>query len=81
MNNLMGLMDPVGKEYCDYFYYLGVLGLILMVSSVLMFFINFFREKDQDKMRHVSVFVYQLVVAFGMYFVNRILYTMCAKSL
>jgi len=81
MNNLMGLMDPVGKEYCDYFYYLGVLGLILMVSSVLMFLVNFFREKDQDKMRHVSVFVYQLVVAFGMYFVNRILYTMCAKSL
>ena len=81
MNNLMGLMDPVGKEYCDYFYYLGILGLILMVSSVLMFFINFFREKDNDKMRHVSVLIHQLVIAFCMYFVNRILYTMCAKSL
>ena len=81
MNNLMGLMDPVGKEYCDYFYYLGILGLILMVSSVLMFFINFFREKDNDKMRHVSVLIHQLVIAFGMYFVNRILYTMCAKFL
>ena len=79
MNILMGLMDPVGKEYCDYFYYLGVLGLILMVSSVLMFLVNIFNEKEKAKV--VSVFVYQLIVAFGMYFVNRILYTMCAKSL
>jgi hypothetical protein len=45
MNNLMGLMDPADKEYCDYFYYLGVLGLILMAYSVLMFLINIFKEK------------------------------------
>ena len=79
MNKLMGLMDPVNKEYCDYFYYLGVLGLILMVCSVFMFLINVFKEKEKAK--QVSVFVYQLVVAFGMYFVNRILYSMCSKSL
>lgn len=81
MNNLMGLMDPVGKNYCDYFYYLGVLALILMVYSLLMFLINFFREKDKDKMRHVAFLLYNLVASFLMYFVNRLLYSMCIKSL
>ena len=81
MNNFMGLMDPIGKEYCDYFYYLGVLGIILMIYAVIMFLINFFREKDKDKMRHVSLLLYNLVASFLMYFVNRLLYSMCIKSL
>ena len=81
MNNLMGLMDPVGKNYCDYFYYLGVLGIILMALSVLMFFIYFFRDKDKDKMRHVAILINNLIVSFAIYFVNRLLYSMCIKSL
>ena len=81
MSNLMGLMDPVGKEYCDYFYYLGVLALIAMAFSVLMFIMNIFRDKDKDKMRHVGILIYNLVTSFLMYFVNRLLYSMCVKSL
>ena len=77
----MGLMDPVGKNYCDYFYFLAVLALIGMALSVLMFFINFFRDKDKDKMRHVATLIYNLVGSFLMYFVNRLLYSMCIKSL
>ena len=79
MNNLMGLMDPVDKEYCDYFYYLGVLGLILMAYSVLMFLINVF--KDKEKAKHISALVFNLVIAFALYFESRLLYTMCIKSL
>ena len=80
MSNLMGLMDPlVGKEYCDYFYYLGVLALIAMAFSVIMFIMNIFRDKD--KMRHVGILIYNLVTSFLIYFVNRLLYSMCVKSL
>lgn len=81
MNNLMGLMDPVGKNYCDFFYYLAVLALIGMALSVIMFFINFFREKDKDKMRHVAILINNLIVSFAIYFGYRILYSMCIKSL
>ena len=32
----MGLMDPIGKEYCDYFYYLGVLGIIVNRKNIII---------------------------------------------
>jgi len=76
MDKLMNqLFSPLSKEYCDYFYYLSVIGFILLSVLVLStLLIGLTKRKGMD------FYVQMLSISFGyiiFYFQNRLLYSMC----
>jgi len=82
MANLMNFFfGPLNKEYCLYFYFLsiffGIIFLLLAVGVVIAII------KDYKKMdwKIGFNFILLLINAFLVYFVNRLLYSMCSKSL
>lgn len=76
MDNLADkLFGPLGKDYCIYFYYLSVIGIILLtlllVSTLTV---------GITKRMGVGFYLQMLTVAAGyviFYFQNRLLYSMC----
>lgn len=75
-NNLMDtLFGPLNREYCIYFYYLSVIGLILLtmvLASTLMVGIS--------KRKGIDFYLSMLSIAVGyfiFYFQNRLLHSMC----
>ena len=78
-NTLDNLFGPLGKNYCIYFYFLSVFGLIaaiiLFISSLI---IGITKRKDPAFYLQslMVVFVYALF-----YFQNRLLFNMCANTL
>jgi hypothetical protein len=79
MDNLADtLFGPLGKDYCIYFYYLSVIGIILLtllVASTLAVGIT--------KRMGIGFYLQMLTVAVGyliFYFQNRLLYSMCVGT-
>lgn len=72
-------MKPYGKEYCDYFYILGLFGLFSFFYAIGVLVLNLITRKDT--MNVVSNGVLSLISTFMMYFINRLLYSMCVKTL
>jgi len=75
-NNLIDtLFGPLNREYCIYFYYLSVIGLILLtmvLASTLMVGIS--------KRKGIDFYLSMLSIAVGyfiFYFQNRLLHSMC----
>jgi len=71
---------PLGKQYCDWFYWLSVISLILFVISIVsvLYTLIFTGEKLST-----SLLLNLLTVSFVYfipYFENRLLYTMCNNS-
>lgn len=77
MNALKNLFTPIGKEYCDWFYYLSVLFFLMFVVSLVVVLILIF---DKKPLTGVEVFVL-LTQPLILYFVNRLYYSMCISSL
>lgn len=80
MNSLNNqLFSPLDRKYCIYFYYLSVLGFILLMFLILSSLYIGLTSKNS------GVFGYQMImVALGyaiFYFQNRLLYSMCVNSL
>jgi hypothetical protein len=78
MNDIIdNLFSPLGKEYCQFFYYLSVLGFVFLVIVLLStLFIGISKGKG------ISFYLKMLSLALGygiFYFQNRLLYTMCNK--
>jgi len=67
------------RDFCLWFYFLSVLGFVLLFISVLSaLFVGISKKKD------FSFYVQMFFVALGyaiFYFQNRLLYSMCAKSI
>ena len=78
MRNLFG---PLDKNSCNYFLMISVIFFI----SLLIFFISelIYLVKNFDKLNFklISGGLIMLFNLFLAYFVNRLLYTMCNKSL
>ena len=76
MDNLAEtLFGPLSKEYCVYFYYLSIIGLLLLAVLVLStLFIGITQRKK------IGFYMQMLSVALGyaiFYFQNRLLHSMC----
>ena len=74
------LFSPLPKKYCDYFYFVSVFMYILFLFSVFNFIGLFLTKKSQS----LTVYGLSLFVAlynFLLYFVTRLLYSMCVNSL
>ena len=70
------LFGPLDGQWCLYFYVLAVISFVFLVMSAGNLVMCLFSKK---KMNMVSIFAtVQLLIA---YFVNRLLYSMCASSL
>lgn len=82
MNNFMNsYFGPLGKEYCTYFYVLSIIfgiGFVISLLSIGSFIVM--NHKKVDAM-FVANSIMVLFNAFLAYLVNRLLNTMCVKSL
>ncbi len=82
MSYLMSsFFGPLDKQSCVYFLFLSMIFFAILVFAIiteLLFVIKNFKSLD---FRILSSGILLLFNAFIAYFVNRLLYTMCSKSL
>ena len=79
MNSSDSVMDtiygPLSQQYCVYFYYLSIIGFVLLILSLLTsLYVGVTKKKDS------SFYMKMLMVSIGygvFYFQNRLLYSMC----
>ncbi len=77
MNKIFdSLLGPLGPEYCYYFYILMVISLIVLAAAV----VGVIRRLLTDKKAEILTLLVLLVRPILVYFVNRLLYTMCIGS-
>ena len=70
----MNLFEPLGKEYCDYFYYLSVISFIIFVLALLSVLLT-----DQLKNENFMTTMLIVLQPFTMYFQSRLFYSMCLR--
>lgn len=72
---------PLSREYCVYFYALTILAAFTFVTSAIT--IAYFMITNYKKIDSMFVFnsFYVLFSAFIAYIANRLLHTMCVKSI
>ena len=72
---------PLSRDYCVYFYILTIMSALAFVMSVIS--IGYYTITHIKKVDSMFVFnsVYVLFSSFLVYFVNRLLHTMCVKSI
>lgn len=81
MNELMdSTFGPLGKQYCDWFYWLSVISLILFVLSVVTILYTILFESERFSTGLLMNLLTISFVYFIPYFENRLLYTMCKNS-
>jgi hypothetical protein len=82
---MFGLMktyfSPLDKESCIYFLFLSMLFFVILILTILSEMIYVFSNYKNLNFRSISNGVIILFNIFIAYFVNRLLYTMCSKSL
>jgi len=76
MQNLFG---PLSKQYCLYFYFLSIIGLVFVVLIVVTaLFIGITKRKGLD----FYLATLSGALAYGiLYFQNRLLHSMCVGSI
>ena len=76
MQNLFG---PLSKQYCLYFYFLSIIGLVFVVLIVVTaLFIGITKRKGMD----FYLAMFSGALAYGIfYFQNRLLHSMCVGSI
>ena len=83
-NIITQIFGPLSKESCVYFLFVSILSFIILVLvlAVEMLYIssNLYTGK-KITFRELSKGLVILANIFIAYFVNRLLYTMCSKSL
>ena len=71
------LFGPLDVTYCNYFYVISVFGFVAFLMTALNLVFNLINKKKK-----VNTFEVSMLVQSGiMYFLNRLLYSMCARSL
>lgn len=78
MSNYFG---PLSIHHCFYFLIISVIFFILFVVAVFADFFWLVKNYKQLNFRILTVGLIMLFNLFLAYFVNRLLYTMCKKSL
>ena len=77
--DVAGLFTPFqNQDLCLWFYFLSVAGFVLLVFTIIAFIYYGITQKKNA----VSFFSLSLAVSWYLifYFQNRLLYTMCVKS-
>jgi hypothetical protein len=77
--DLEGIFSPLSKEYCIWFYYLQMIGFIFLVVILLLTLYALTSGKPKKDMMFASFMMILTYAVF--YFQNRLLYSMCVKSM
>lgn len=77
LSSFSNLLSPMGGEYCDYFYLISLLNLVLLFYVVFMGLYELLFSKKKSEIR--PVVMSSLTLLLG-YFTNRLLYSMCVGS-
>ena len=72
------LFEPLEVNYCNYFYFSSIFGFVLMCIMALGLVFSFFNKNSKV---NGYAFVTLITQGFFIYFLNRLLYSMCIKSL
>jgi hypothetical protein len=81
MNDFMNyFFGPLSKEYCLYYYFLAVISAVIFALTALSFIVLIVKSKKIKGGMWLGMFNTLLSIFIG-YFVSRLLYTMCVKSL
>jgi hypothetical protein len=82
MTEIMSMFfGPLNKNACFYFFILTILffiGLILVIFNELYFIITNLNRLNFKMISYGFIVIFNIFIA---YFVNRLLYTMCNKTL
>ena len=82
MSNLMyTFFSPLDKQSCVYFLILSMIFFAMLVFAIITEMVFIFKNFNSLNFRTVTSGLLLLFNAFIAYFVNRLLYTMCSKSL
>jgi hypothetical protein len=80
MEAVSGLFAPFkNHDLCLWFYLLSVAGFALLLFS--FFGAIYFGLTTKNKSAMVPIFIYSIFFYFIVYFQNRLLYSMCVKSI
>jgi len=75
---LKTLFGPLSRKYCIWFYWLSVVGFILLILVVISAILALFSKKMGPGFYYAAL---SSGIAYAIfYFQNRLLYTMCAGS-
>lgn len=77
---MLDLFSPLSKESCIYFYIMGMISLIAMFISIILFVYNLFKGGKFKDLLSANFFII-ITNSLLMYFVNRLFYSMCIKTL
>ena len=78
MNFFENLMSPLGVEHCMILYYLGIFTFILALIQLLFGVVKLFNSKSREV---GAVYMFTSLYGFVFYYLYRIAYSMCVKSL
>ena len=68
---------PLGRVYCDYFFWLSVINFIILLYILFSFVFALFFDKKKEGI--FQIFLISLPTFVG-YFTNRLMYSMCVGS-
>ena len=78
MNVFDSIMSPLGREHCMIFYYIGLFIFFGSLIGILIGIIYLFDKKS----RQVGLFsIIQGFLGLFSYYLYRIIYSMCVKSM
>jgi uncharacterized membrane-anchored protein len=78
MNFFDSLMAPLGNQHCMILYYLGI---ILFLSASILLVSGVFNLFDKKTRMQGLLLLMNSFVNFFAYYIYRIIYSMCVKSL
>ena len=82
MDNLLNqYFGPLPREYCVYFYFLSAFFAFFFVITLISIVILLFTQTDKVNNMFIVNSIFVLINLFLGYFVNRLLNTMCVRSL
>ena len=82
MSYLMStFFSPLDKQSCVYFLILSMIFFVMLVFAIITEIVFIFKNFKTIDFRIISSGILLLFNAFLAYFVNRLLYTICSKSL
>lgn len=78
MNFFDSLMAPLGKEHCAIYYIFGLLSLLMGFLAIVRAIIAFTNKKEANL---GLMLVFHALSMFLFYYLYRILYSICSRSL
>ena len=75
------LFGPLTKEHCQYFLFFSVIGFIFMILAILTLIALILKSKKSIDINLLTNVMVIIIGYFLTYYSNRLLYTICYKTL